>query len=33
MMCFRNCDDSVKKECDEEIKIKYSKLSIIVHTN
>ena len=33
MMCFRNCDDCVKKEWDEEIKIKYSKLSIIVHTN
>ena len=33
MMCFRNCDDYVKKEWDEEIKIKYSKLSIIVHTN
>ena len=33
MMCFRNCDDCVKKEWDEEIKIKYSKPSIIVHTN
>lgn len=33
MMYFLNCGDCVKKECDEEIIIKFSKLSIIVHTN
>lgn len=33
MMYFLNCDDCVKKECDEEIIIKFSKPSIIVHTN